>query len=383
MNQLGNWRRHFLAAIALAALVGQLAQAKPNCEFFLNNPTLIEALHKAVTDDYRVEIFAKQVNGKTKLLVLMGELHIKTPTSAVVGRNVVNQFDYVGIEGFDPQKTWGGKLSANVIDPIIEKIGIKRTPQFWLARVLGRFYGTNGRTEGSTITEAVAAEMRAGFLNDIQKKSPDELKELIATLETILEESSDTDLEIEGVKILSARELLAMANSVLTGRSPEQIAEHTGPKETVDLEKNHVPDFAENWYSIDSYVSWGILAAYCAMVPFVPDNYQIGAAVGATAYVFYGLTGSVLGNTRYKATKWYQRYFPLSLALVTGRNATMARNIMETLESRPEVSELLAIVGKGHVDGMKQLLEQAGYKPLSIPTASQMSAQDARDNVTP
>jgi hypothetical protein len=102
------------------------------------------------------------------------------------------------------------------------------------------------------------------------------------------------------------------------------------------------------------------------MASFIPNNYHIWAAVGATTYAVYGLTGNMLGNTRYKATKWYQRFFPLSLALVTGRNATMARNIIETLESRPEVSELLAIVGEGHVDGIAQLLEQAGYTQLPI-----------------
>ena len=71
-----------------------------------------------------------------------------------------------------------------------------------------------------------------------------------------------------------------------------------------------------------------------------------------------------------------QKMFPLNLAILRGRNATMVGNIENTFNERSDVNEMLAIVGKLHVPEMKQLLERMGYQSISLPSPSQMQAFD-------
>lgn len=345
----------------------------------LAQPNVLESLHSAAKDDYAVQVFTKEVNGQKRTLVLMGEVHIKSEQSAAVGREVINNFDYVGREGFDPEKTWGGRFKSQVVAPLFAKVGIKEKPQFWFARLLGKIMGRAGRTQGSTITEAQVAEMRNNLVKNLKSMSPQELADFVGKLEEIPEQNRDGSLSIDGVTLFTVREILELAKLTVNGR---ELPTMTGPKETIHLEAGHKPDVWENLDSIDNYITVGLLAGYYTAASFLPPDIAMKGAIAINALSMYQLTGTILSSTRFQTARWYQRLFPLSLGVIRGRNATMVNNIEGTFNGRQHVDHLLAIVGKNHVPEMKLLLERMGYTSVALPEPVQMQMQDAVDAAT-
>jgi len=334
------------------------------------------SLYKAMKDDYAVQVFTKDVNGRPRTLVLMGETHIKNKTSAAVGREVINNFDYVGVEGFDSEKTWGGRFKSKVITPITTKIRIKDKPQFWLARLIGKIFGKSGRTEVSTITEAVIAETRNNIINNLKSMSSQDLSHFISTLEEIPEKSKDSDLSVNGVSIFTIREIIDLAKFATNGQDLPTV---NGPKETFHLEDGHKPDLWENLNSIDGYLTIGLLAGYYTASAFIPPDVALKSAYALSSFSLYQISGLLLSTSKYQTERWYQRLFPMSLGIIRGRNSTMVNNIESTFNGRQEVDQLLAIVGKLHVPEMKLLLEKMGYKSVALPEPIQMQMQDAID----
>lgn len=369
----------FTAVMVLFQPLSLYAAAK-SCDDFLSErgreANILEALHRAAKDDYAVEVFTKEVNGQKRMLVLMGEVHIKSPESAAVGREVVNNFDYIGYEGYDPAKTWGGRFKGNVVSPALSKLGIKDRPQFWFARWIGTIIGKSGRSEGSTITEANVAKMRNTMVNKLRSMPAQQRADLITTLESIPEEDRSSGLSIGGLSLFSIGEILDLAKSINAG---SKLPVANGPKENFHLEAGHKPDVWENIDSIDRYVTVGLLAGFYAAAAFIPPDLAAHLSYAVDAVTAYSVAGNLLSTSRFQTAAWYQRLFPMSLGILRGRNATMVRNIESTFDSRDEVGQLLAIVGKAHVPEMKLLLQQRGYTSIPLPGTAQMQLQDAMD----
>lgn len=306
----------------------------------------------------------------------MGEVHNKSPQSAAIGREVVSNFDYVGREGFDPEKTWGGGFKGRVVSPVLSKLGIKDRPQFWFARLIGKIIGKGGRTEGTTIAAAQVAEIRNNLVNNLKSISAQERSELIAKLEEIPERDRSGAISMGGLTLFTGNEILDLAKLAADGRDLPAIS---GPKETFHLEAGHKPDIWENIQSIEGYITVGLLAGYYTAEAFIPPHIAEQGAYAISALSAYKIAGSLLSNSRFQTAKWYQRIFPLSLGVIRGRNSTMVNNIESTFTNRGEVDQLLAIVGKAHIPEMKQLLQRMGYTAIPLPEAAQMQMQDAVD----
>ena len=138
-NQILRRRISFLYMVIL--FLAFQANADSSCgEFFqsekVRKAKVYESLHRAMKDDYVVQVFTKIINGQEKKLVLMGETHIKSKESAAIGRDVINNFNFVGREGYETGKTWGDKFKAKAVAPALAKFGIKDRPQFWIASMV-------------------------------------------------------------------------------------------------------------------------------------------------------------------------------------------------------------------------------------------------------
>jgi hypothetical protein len=358
--------------VALAGVPDAVAGADLCRDLLLNEPGLIQALHRAAKDDYRVQLLTAEVNGQQKLVVLMGETHIKSPASAAVGREVLDHFEQVGIEGADVDKNWGGKLSNKVISPLFDRMGFKDRPQFWFLRLASKVMGRSGRTEGSTIDQAYAAVFRREVFEELSRYSHDDLASLVRTLEQIPVSERGKAFKSDGVSVVSIEELLSIVRSVPPG-APLPVPQ--GPRETIWLEEGHVPDLWENLSSIETQVTVGALMAYYATPPFLPQPASALCTLGSLAFSMYQVCGLALG-AKFQASRWYQRLFPLSVGLLRARNRTMVGNIAATIESRSDVDQFLVIVGRAHLPEMKHLLLQKGYQPLELPSPEQMEAQD-------
>ena len=363
--------------IKKACVVALLFLAVPSGAQASHCPDLLKSLHKAARDDYEVQLMTTVVNGRQKLVVLLGEAHIKSPASAAIGRGVLENFDFVGREGSDPEKTWGGRFSSKFIHPLLDKISTNDLPQFWFIRLIGKLRGEKGRTEGSTIVEAQVAELKNRFIENTKKMTAHELSDLIAKLEGVPENERGAAPNIEGVKLFSKGEKLEIAKAIANGVEPPN---PKGPKETIHLEAGHVPDIWENIHSIESYATMGTIMGYYATSSFLPQEVLLGVSLGINALAVYQL-GELALYKRFEAKRWYQRIFPISVGNLKSRNRTMVSNIVTAIESRSEIEELLVVVGEAHVPEMKRLLQQRGYSSLPLPVSEQMETPEVTDTL--
>jgi hypothetical protein len=329
----------YLSLLVFVCGFGSIASAKSECESYLFDAEFLTSLNLAMSDDYRIELLAKDFGDGKKFVILMGETHIKTPASAEIGRNVLRHFEYIGYEGYLEEKTWGGKISLRVIDPILKTLNVKRPAQFALRRAWARWKGA-GRSEGSTIKDAVDAKVAGRLTRSLDALSDQELLEAVQRLADEGETNPEFQKKVD--EIIAVRQGHAPPLRII--------------REMIHLEKDHVPDFYENLESVNGKIFWSFVVASM----LAPEAYHSAVTTGLTLYVGHGWVGHLLQDTK------YSRFFPMPRALITGRDATMARNIDETLEQRTEISELLAIVGKAHVDGMKELLLEAGYESIPL-----------------
>jgi len=356
-------------ALTCTDLFGNKSDAEAKRELYTD-------LHKAMKDDYSVEVMKTVINGKEKTLVILGETHIKSPTSAAIGQDVVNHFDVVGNEGYDSNKTWGGKFKNSVMAPVLAKIGIKGAPQFWMARLISRFKGPAGRTEGSSTRVAAVAEMKNKYSADLKEMPRDKLAEMIRQLEEAPAEIRRDAIQIDGIKIFTFDEILSMAKEAYEGRELETFA---GPKKTIHLEDGHKPDIWENIDSIQNYITVGILAGYYATSFLIPQHLADMIGWGVNSFSVYELVGLKVTSSKFQTSTWASRLFPLSLAILRGRNATMINNIDKVFNEQPDVNEMLVIVGKLHVPEMKLLLQRNNYQSIPLPEPEQMATQDVLD----
>lgn len=342
----------------------------------LLSPDALESLHAALADEYDAQVLVKMVNGKPKTVVLLGEGHVKSVASAQVGRQVVRNFGKVGVENYDSSRTWGGKLPS--ISSLLQKMGAKVPAPFFIARLIGSVMGEN-LTEQNTMSDAYASSLRTKIIDELKGMPRNELHELLMKLEKIPENERDEITTFGSARLYSTTELIQWIGTILEGSSPDMPT--TDRRETVMIESGHVPDIWENIDSIKSYISYGILAGYFSAAYFSPavaNNYLLMAIPFFTAgYELLTQTLAVSQTVRQKT--WYQRLFPLGLAVINGRDSTMVGNIDQTISERDDVTEFLVIVGKDHIPGIKAKLMQRGYVFVPLPTGQQMATDNANN----
>lgn len=162
--------------------------------------------------------------------------------------------------------------------------------------------------------------------------------------------------------------------SGLTGSTIED-AHHHGEaknKRVFNLENGHRPGLAENLGSIA--IPAGVGAIVCGAAACIAISARTPQAGGMALHdwkTLASISGGLVisyGVFKYlpfeKIEKWSESL--VVKAFVNGRNKTMAKNILRAVQDE-QVDSLLVIVGSLHVEGIKALLVNEGFRvvPLS------------------
>jgi hypothetical protein len=302
-----------------------------------------KALLQAKDGDYKVAVLSGVVNGKQRNVVFLGETHVKDQVAKQVGKAVLKEFNFRGLEGASTKATWGGPFFAWSVDVLYK-----------LAKVIT--FGK--RNQSSTIYDAYreaqlqkAAARIAGLIKE-GKISQSDLASLSVKIgeEKISMEKLISDFGLDGNKI--------------------PVTQVTN----IALEAGHKPDLAENLQSIFFPVlllSWAGGICSKALESAVPGNVVSGVLSNVSRPVFVVNTTQLFGSTIlgrwFKDRGWYKYVFSVQFGLLTGRNRTMVENIKAAFQANDDQSTLLVIVGRDHVEGMTDLLKsQMGFIEMPV-----------------
>ncbi len=369
------------------------------CETLLSQRDLVQALYKAAKLDYKFEILKKRVDGKDRVVVLLGEVHRKTRESEKAGSEVIQHFEDVGIEGFKRGNSWGERFWAFLVKMrIVPKKSVNQNPQgldtgaplpslrrfFWVKekpelRVNGKVVDPKTMTETSSIYFAYAMNDVHNTLKVLTEQPREKLVALDERLSKIPVTKSNVSIQLlPGMSVAPIRVLKKMVKDVLDGKYQEL----PNPRKIYHLEKDYVPGLARQLNSIErEIILGGFLASFAAFAvtrnPDVMGVMQL-AMIPLWTYFSAGLR-EVVKNSRNSDinesdSKRVQRLFPTSFSILVDRDRGMVENIGKILESNAQVERLLAIVGMGHVPGMRERLLKQGYEIVTLPAEEKSSS---------
>jgi hypothetical protein len=94
-------------------------------------PETIQAMAEANQKGlYRIRLLEKEIEGQKRLVVLLGEVHVRTLQEKEVGEQILRQFSCIGQENMQYSKTWAGKslqLCQNLFVSELRKHSKSRT----------------------------------------------------------------------------------------------------------------------------------------------------------------------------------------------------------------------------------------------------------------
>lgn len=321
------------------------------------------ALVTASGDDYSVRVLTRRDGERARVVVLLGEAHIKSPEAAELGRRVIERFRTYGYEGYANDSPAARRFLSEMQEA--RKISAARAPQKF--------------GEGSTIDEARRlAARRRGTLFAVRRMLESmpaaERNEILAASTRAAREGESKNIAIvdgDGKTLLDA----AALRDMLTALAADAYArvEAAFVPRPVHLEAGHRPGLAENIALRGAAVRRfarravpAVVAAYLFSTSFPVLHSVALAGVSAILYVRVGdwiprrLLAGPLGAL-----------FPLRTGIIRGRDRTMARNIAAASASSAGADPVLAIVGADHVPGIaRRLTQEHGFSAAGLDALS-------------
>jgi hypothetical protein len=248
-----------------------------------------------------------KVDGETRLVLIMGETHVKTSTRSKNEMALIRSFDFRGLEGVQLRnENIVGRVALYLVHglysmleliPGMEKSSIRK------AKSAGLFY-SNGK-----LSECFGRKSGTSFDSLGQGKYP---------------------WLVEGLPVSLA------------------------------LEDNHQPSKSEK--GANAYLcllfSLQVVATFLASIHASEAINILGKfSVLVNVYSITGLVLAVIQRGRPVPT-WLLDFFVFPNGLITGRNETMVQNIKKGFRDFPQRKVMVVIVGIAHSSGMKALLEK-------------------------
>lgn len=142
----------------------------------------------------------------------------------------------------------------------------------------------------------------------------------------------------------------------------------------IPLEKGHTPDLAENMQSIilpAQMFTCG--AAFCGdVLHYLEPGNAVSTVTTPLVWIVAGVGlsqtwAAKILRPRFKDQKWFKFVFAVNYGLINARDKTMVNNVYNALFEYKEEKAILVIVGKDHVDGMRDLLrDQFGFADVPL-----------------
>lgn len=400
----------------------------------------VDALRMAHQEGlYTVRLLQGEVEGTQRLIVILGETHVRTQREKEVGDLILSHFSCIGQECFDYSKTWGGRAFKWYVDAAVFgfKLSKSRTAESTLNDA-----NLKVNLEKLTVTLVPALET---YLTYAETYPPSQLGKLALQLQSSSSPSIDSKIARKfSMTLIGKPEFLDQAlracgfstdeirfgmldrsqivrllhrlytHSLIslplrtklqdlterlskTQDAPEEdpgeewitktpfMKPHTldrGTKEqlntyTFSLEEGHDPGIVENLYSL--YGPVFAVARLGAIGALVMGSYL----PDSVRYGFYTAAAVTTLTDLLSLGIFGQDPIPPTSPIygfIAGRDRTMAQNIMRTLAQRPQDRTLLGIVGKFHVKGIGDLLKNEGFaeQTLSVEVNGEDTGDTAR-----
>ncbi|MBI3552481.1 MAG: hypothetical protein HY077_08175 [Elusimicrobia bacterium] len=325
----------------------------------LSEPARLSLLKAAAkTKDYKVSLF-KDVRSpeRDRLVVVLGEVHVKGESASALGREVIEHFDHQGLESNDPTLTLGGRLLQMLH---LDSLGGK------FREWVGKF---SGRSKSSSIDDAAGRITAQNFKENVIRiiNAPDS-KERQALWDLVKDkpaEELDGMISINGYETISLREIRDLFDR--KGGAPKARAS-AAQKKIHWLEEGHRPDWTEQLESLDWVVTSVLGALFGVVLAFAKEMSPAVWALVAVSTIYFAQwhLGEFL-RKRYEHARWFPYVFPVTIGLLRARNKTMAANIRKALDEDPRIESMLNIVGMAHNPGIaKELVEKHGFVEVPL-----------------
>lgn len=340
-----------------APVVDAPSPAAAAARLSLSNPRR-DALAAAAKGDYTVRVLRGTVAGKQRLVVLLGESHVKDEWNAKLGQLVISHFPVRGIEGFIGTGNFAYRLYCSVFIPIT----------FGLARLIA----LGAANKGSSLQEAIAyidheRTGRQRFL-EIAKTMPaahsaQALESLRQVPEALMEDPI-APREYPGVTFGQAKQAF---EAVQAGLEPSLFMKDR--RTVFPLEIGHKAGIAERFEAIAETA--GLLSPVI-MMPFAlwlhsfPPALTFVLALPIFFFVYVQL--GIFLSAVFGEKPWVAALLAVAAPRkLVDRNRTLAGNMIEIFESYLAFNTLLAIMGQAHVPGIKKILaDRYGFTEVPL-----------------
>ncbi|MFS4457961.1 hypothetical protein [Bdellovibrio sp. HCB2-146] len=368
-----------LAFVVLNFLISPWALAQRTCEDIFRNDLSAPAkaaLLAADRNGYKVLVLRGDLGGETKTIVLMGETHYKDKKDSETGKNVLKEFTFRGLEGFDPAPYWFSSFLRLVSDGVFAK--------------MKSLFSDDKISEGSTIHDAADQGKRSGEFEMMRARLRDVMEHKLSTgrisKERFIEKAKSFIWTLPNGKQVSMADLLGEESvqkfAKLLEIKPEDIprAQVVNPILNVQLELGKSkPNWKDNLTMLHFMTSLGSLFNLKKVAPVVTASCSAAACFGA-----FGDLGPISGAAiGLGASVGYGLSSRLTMdAMGKNRDRIMVENLVEALKVHHGQDTILVIVGENHVPGMRNRLEenfgfQTEYfalRPFVLPSAASNGA---------
>ena len=268
-----------------------------------------DLISQAQKGDYLVRVLSGIVDGTPRYVVLLGEIHAKDESADQLGRLLLDQFPFRGLEG--------AATSSSLIDTML--LPFKLKSQLFLAL----YSLCHFRPCGSTIQAA---------LEEGERLSPEDTKE--APVHNVYLEAGASDI----VTLATSTYSFLMVVNLLA--FPALLRSNT-------LEKR-------GFFSLATITLTG---GYLMIEPVYLAYKTIMNRGKSKAYFDDGGTSETD----------YPILFPYRYYLNNYRNSVMSGNILRALQSHRDKSSMLVVVGMAHVPSLAKILkEEHGFEEISF-----------------
>jgi len=320
----------------------------------------LNAIQEAKKGEYLFFAQKKMINGKERVIVLMGEGHIKSSIDSQRGKDVLAQFSYRGQEGFDPENYWfSGQLKKSLTHKTTKK-----------------------RSAGSSIDDAILDPLVKQSEELLVQRTAEQIANNELTMDQALEKMTVEHL-LKSTESLDGQQkalIQLLIPRMDTAKMAEQIkntvdtiknngSQISGPQQTqavtnYSLEKGYKPTLREKLAGLGYIVGNKVLntkvcaVATCVLTAgamVIPPHYQVPLFIGEAAFM-----GTMIGTV---IMTFFGREI---LAAVDSRNTQMANTLNNVLEQDPNVDKIVVIVGMNHVPGIADLLANQGFIPVDL-----------------
>lgn len=315
----------------------------------LGEPTA-ESILNLLKGEYVVHLRRMRVAGTLRQIVLVGERHVKTSDDTRRFVELLQHFDVQAVEGLPVQHYWFS-------EKLREYLNYKKSIVFNRGSSI---LTVHARDDAFILEEETALKfyrmIQAGELDlataTFAIKSGDYFEHLRLGVLGANEDIKSTNLSLAAIEQLSAEKILSQLHDRLGGNEPKISPPST---RTLKLEENYRPTLREKAGSALFTVSKFIRETRACYT---------GVCLGsAFAYFISGdhtmltIGASGLAAMAAVATNRVRDFGFNTLAAVERRDRFMVSALLEKLNDDPSIDTILVVVGKAHVDGMAQALE--------------------------